>query len=520
MRTPLVLTFDCGTQSTRAMLFDREGKLVAIQKEVYEQPYFSLREGWAEQHIDMYWQSLIAASRKLREQNPGLWGNIAAVAVTTIRDVAIPLDKDLQPLRACISWLDKRKAKAGCKDLPAKTRLICAVGKMTDTIDMNMADCKSNWLIENEPELWKNTHKYVQFSAYINYLLTGRLVDSLGSMIGHFPFDYKKKVWLEDTHYKAPIFNIPNAMLYELIEPGKLIGEISAYAAGLTGIPEGTPLFSAGSDKGCETLGTGAVDNHTASLSFGTTATVQVTTKKYVEPFMFLPAYPGIYPDSYNPEVQIFRGYWTVKWFLENFAYEECAQAKEQGIPPEKILDQKILDIEPGCNGLFVSPFWGAGLKYPEARGAMIGFSDIHTKYHIYRAIIEGINFALMDGLKRLERKGKMDIRALTISGGGAASDIVCQLTADMFGLPVVRAQTYETSGLGAAICAFVGMGEYSGFDEAIASMVHRSKTFEPNPEITAVYRKIYQNVYKGHYKKLRNIYKTIKTIRTEGNNV
>lgn len=519
MNSPLVLTFDCGTQSTRAMLFDKEGELVAIQKEVYAQPYFSLKEGWAEQHIDMYWDSLKSASTKLKAAYPEYYKRIEAVAITTIRDVAIPLDKDLQPLRAAISWLDKRKAKAGYKDLPARTRFVCALGKMRDTIDMNMADCKSNWLIENEPELWKNTYKYVQFSTYLTYLLTGNLIDSLGSMIGHFPFDYKKKEWLEDTHYKSPIFNIPKAMLYDFVEPAQKLGTITEYASELTGIPQGTPVISAGSDKGCETVGTGAVDNHTASLSFGTTATVQVTTQKYVEPFMFLPAYPGIYPGSYNPEVQIFRGYWTVKWFLDNFAYEECKQAEAQGIAPEKILDAKILDIEPGSNGLVVSPFWGAGLKYPEARGAIIGFNDIHTKYHIYRAIIEGINFALMDGLKRLERKGGMDIRTLTISGGGAASDIVCRLTADMFGLPVTRAQTYETSGLGAAICAFVGLGEYPSFNEAIGAMVHKGAIFQPDLAVTKVYQDIYHNVYKGHYRKIRNIYKAIRTLRKEGNN-
>ena len=514
MSKPLVLTFDCGTQSTRAMLFDAEGRLVAIKKIVYDKPYFSLKEGWAEQHIETYWQSFIQASQALKAAEPALWTDINAVAVTTIRDVAILLDAELQPLRACISWLDKRKAKANCADLPAKTRFVCAIGNMVDTVDMNMADCKSNWIIENEPDLWANTHEYVQFCTYLNYLLTGKLVDSLGSMIGHFPFDYKKKQWMPDTHYKAPIFNIPNAMLYDFVEPGEKIGTITAYAAELTGIPEGTPLISAGSDKGCETLGTGAVDKHTASLSFGTTATVQVTTQKYVEPFSFLPAYPGIYPNSYNPEVQIFRGYWTVKWFLENFAYEECALAKAQGIAPEKILDEKILDIEPGSNGLIVSPFWSAGLKYPEAKGAMIGFSDVHTKYHIYRAILEGINFALMDGLKRLERKGKMDIKTLTISGGGAGSDIVCQLTADMFGIPVKRAQTYETSGLGAAICAFVGLGTYKDFDAAIQNMVHHGTAFEPNGEITKKYHEIYINVYRHHYRKIRSIYKAMKCLK------
>ena len=504
MRKPLVLTFDCGTQSTRAMLFNDKGDLVAKEKVKYKEPYFSLKEGYAEQHVDFYWKSIQQASLNLKEANKDIWGDIQAVSVTTIRDVAIPLDKELKPLRPCILWLDKRKAKKGVKDLSLMTRIICAIGSMTDTMEKNIKDCKSNWIAENEPELWKNTYKYVQFSAYVNYLLSGVLVDSVGSMIGHFPFDYKNKVWMKENNFKAAVFGIPESMLYDMIEPGKVIGSITKEASELTGLPEGIPLISAGSDKGCETLGTGAIDNHTASLSFGTTATVQVTTEKYVEPFAFLPAYPSVYPNRYNPEVQIFRGYWTITWFLEQFAAQEMEQAKKEGTFAEKILDKTINEIEPGSNGLIVSPFWGAGLKYPEARGAMIGFTDIHTKYHIYKAIMEGINFALMDGLNRLERKGKMDIRTLTISGGGAGSDDVCQLTADMFGLPVVRAQTYETSGLGAAICGFVGLGHYSNFDNAISKMVHHKEHFIPNLENTKIYEDIYKNIYKRHYFKLR----------------
>ena len=109
-----------------------------------------------------------------------------------------------------------------------------------------------------------------------------------------------------------------------------------------------------------------------------------------------------------------------------------------------------------------------------------------------------------------------MDIRTLTISGGGAGSDDVCQLTADMFGLPVVRAQTYETSGLGAAICGFVGLGHYSNFDNAISKMVHHKEHFIPNLENTKIYEDIYKNIYKRHYFKLRKTYKTIKKMRKQ----
>lgn len=114
----------------------------------------------------------------------------------------------------------------------------------------------------------------------------------------------------------------------------------------------------------------------------------------------------------------------------------------------------------------------------PVAKGAVIGFSDVHTRIHIYRAIIEGINFALMDGLKLLEKQSGHKFLEIYVGGGGAQSDEICQITADMFGLPVIRTQTFEVSGIGSAIAAFVGMGEFTDYEEAVGSMVFKKISF------------------------------------------
>ncbi len=104
----------------------------------------------------------------------------------------------------------------------------------------------------------------------------------------------------------------------------------------------------------------------------------------------------------------------------------------------------------------------------PDAKGSIIGFGDIHTRVHIYRAIIEGINYGLIDGMEKIEAKSKTRINRIMVSGGGSQSDAICQITADMFNRPVYRGQTYEASGLGAAINGFVGMGVFSSYREAV----------------------------------------------------
>lgn len=155
-----------------------------------------------------------------------------------------------------------------------------------------------------------------------------------------------------------------------------------------------------------------------------------------------------------------------------------------------------------------LQPYWTPELMLKDARGAIIGFNDSHTRLHIYRAIIEGINFALMDGMERIEHKTKTPISRVIVAGGGSQSNEICQITADMFGKPVCRVQTHETSGLGAAILGFMGIGEYPSLQDAVANMVRHKDTFLPDMQKSNVYHQLYKEVYKNMYPALKNLYK------------
>ena len=315
--------------------------------------------------------------------------------------------------------------------------------------------------------------------------------------------------WPEQSQVQGmPLKDLINRMNEGFVEPGTVLGKVTAEASRETGIPEGLPVVAAGSDKGCETVGTGAIYNDVASISFGTTATIQLTTEEYVEPEKFLPAYPAVYPGKYNPETIVYRGYWMLRWFLDEFARRQGEELTE------KDFDKMLPEIPAGSDGLTVEPYWSPSLKRAEALGAILGFRERHTVFHIYRAIIEGINFALLEGLKCMEKRAKTKVERVTVSGGGAQSDEVCQITADMFGVPVFRVQTYETSGLGAAICTFVGLGVYPDYDAAIHNMVKISKVFKPSKEIAARYARIYNKVYAPAYGRVKPIYKRIKKLK------
>ena len=184
----------------------------------------------------------------------------------------------------------------------------------------------------------------------------------------------------------------------------------------------------------------------------------------------------------------------------------------------EKTLDKQLDTVPPCCEGLFVVPLWGAALNRPEGKGAMVGFSESHTAIHVYRAIIEGINFELYKGMLSLEKKSGTKIQKIMVSGGGSQSDEVCQMTANLFGRPVVRVQTYETSGLGAAMCAFAELGVYKDCDEAVKNMVRETDKFIPDPKAHKIYSDFYNKVYKKSYKRLQPTLFSIKSINKEDN--
>lgn len=507
-----VLTIDCGTQSVRAIIFDIEGNLCDIEKIPFD-PYFSIKPGFAEQYVGVFWENTCKACKALKERQRSKWDKIIGMSVTTQRDTVINIDKKGNILRPAIIWCDQRMAK--CKEpLPIGAKLVLAASGMTESMDEVRKKSKANWIIENEEEIWGKTHKYLLLSGYFTYKLTGNLCDSKASQIGHIPFHYKKRNWANKNNIlRWNLFGVDRERLPNLIEPGQILGTVTRKAAEDTGIREGLPVVASGSDKGCETLGNGCLDLNSVSISFGTSATVQTTSKRYFEPIRFMPAYPAVMPGRFNPEIGVFRGYWMISWFKKEFCTDEVFRAIEKNMSTEEFLNYQLLKIPPGSNGLILQPYWGAGLRIPEAKGSVIGFGDVHTKYHLYRSIVEGINFALYEGIEKIEKRSKNKVKNVIASGGGAQSDVICQIASDMFNLPVNTVQTYETSGLGAAISTFVGLGVYSDYESAVRNMVKYNRSFNPNTANAQIYKELYNKVYKKMYNSLRDIYKDLKKI-------
>lgn len=514
MDKPYVLSLDVGTQSVRAIVFDYQGKMVDMKKIVYDPPYHSPRPGLAEQSVSYYWESLCLACKGLWQKGKVTSGQIAGVAVTSQRGTVVNLDEDRKPLREAILWLDQRRA-TNLPKLKLLWQTVFKLAGLNKTVQHFQAEAEINWILENEPEIWDRTAHYLLLSGYINYKLTGKPIDSVASQVGYLPFDYKQQRWEKDAGWKWDAVRVKKDSLPELTSSGSQMGCITELSADDTGLFVGTPVIAAASDKACEIAGAGCLTGNHGCVGYGTTATISINSQTYLEPIFLAPAYPSAKPGYFNPEVQIYRGFWMVTWFKEQFAKMEQDIAVEKGVDPEWILEQLAAHVPPGSLGLTLQPYWTPGVRFPglEAKGSIIGFGSAHKKEHMYRAILEGLAYGLREGKEQIERKSGIRMNKITITGGGSKSDLMMQISADIFNVPTVRPSESETSGLGAAILAAVGAGVYADYDEAVRQMTCEGKTFYPIKENVDIYDRLYKEVYRQMYPKLKNIFKSIRDI-------
>ncbi len=511
--TDQILAVDVGTQSVRALVFDATGLLVAGARIPIE-PYVSPQPGWAEQDAELYWRTLGEACRRVLADPAVRRDAISGMAITTQRSTVVVTDELGRPLRPAIVWLDQRRT-AGLPFVGGATGLAFRALGLRDTVGGFMADCEANWLRANEPNTWGAIRHYLLLSGFLTQRLTGRFVDSTASQVGFLPFDFKRQAWADDGDWKWFAAPIERAWLPELVPPTGRLGSLTATAALATGLRAGLPVIAAAADKACEVLGSGALTPETASLSYGTTATINTTTARYIEPIRYVPPYPAAIPGSYTMEIQVYRGYWMVEWFKREFGHREVAQAAADGIEPEALFDDLVQSVPAGSMGLTLQPYWSPGVRIPgpEAKGAIIGFGDVHTRAHVYRAIIEGLAYALRDGAERTAKRTGVPLTSLRIAGGGSQSPSAVQLTADVFGLPVGRAHTHEASGLGAAVDAAVGLGLHRDVPTAAGAMVHVGEVRDPDPATHALYDELYRGVYRRMYRQLQPLYKEIRRI-------
>jgi sugar (pentulose or hexulose) kinase len=514
MARDLLLSIDVGTQSVRAVVFDRSGAMLARAQTVLTPSFHAPQPGWAEQDAAVYWHAVQRSCLRLWADHAMRPERIAALALTTQRGTVVCADAEGTPLRPAIVWPDQRLCSAPPALGPLWSTLFRAAGAH-ELLQQLQRQAEANWLAQHEAALWQRCERFVLLSAWLNHRLVGDWVDSAASQVGYLPFDYRRQQWARPADWKWRALAVRPGQLPRLVMPGTLLGALGDDAAALLGLPRGVPVVAAAADKACEVLGCGALDPDTAHLSFGTAASINTTQPRYVEVQRLLPAYPAALPGAFNTEVHIQRGFWLVSWFKREFGQAEQALAMERGVDAELLFEDLLTAAPAGSMGLVLQPFWSPGLRDPgpEAKGAVIGFGDVHTRAHLYRAIIEGLVYGLRAGREQIEARLRRRVCRLVVSGGGAQSDGAMQIAADVFALPAERPEVAEASALGAAMLSAKAIGWFADARTAAQAMAQPARVFAPQAAAVRTYDALYREVYRPLYGRLQPLYRRIRRI-------
>lgn len=454
-----VVAIDNGSQSTKVLVVDEHGAVKASAR-VGLRPYETPAPGHVVHPGDDVWDSIAAATRVALDRFDGDHASIVGVGLCTIRFCRALLRADGSLAEPLLSWMDDR------------------VGRPFDGAP--------------------GVERLSTSSGYVAHRLTGEFRDAAANFQGVWPIDQRTWRWSDDpAAYETT--GMPRGMLPELVEPGGLLGTVTTDAAQATGLPVALPVYATANDKAVEALGAGLAHDDELLLSLGT----------YISSMTIAPgpdsgtAYWtnfGSRPGQYLAESEgIRRGMWTVSWFRSLLTESPPTGPAADTSPVvasqddlyalEAELSRAAASLPMGSDGVTVVLDWLATADEPTRRGAIVGFSGSQGRAHIHRAILEGIAFTMADHAEAMAAELGRSFSSLLVTGGGAHSDLMLQLAADAFGLPVRRSRVDDAAGIGAAVCAAVGAGLHPSWDAAVARMVGVLPAAEPGGEAPAAAR-------------------------------
>jgi len=449
-----LIGIDNGSQSTKVTVFDERGRAVAAGRQPLR-PYHAPEPGVVEHPGDDLWESVGAAARAAMAAFPGDPGEIAGVGLCTIRFCRAVLRADGSLAQPVLSWMDERLSRP---------------------YEHTAADAR-----------WVTTS-----SGHIGQRMTGRFRDTAANCAGTWPLDPVTWDWSDDPDVLAR-GGIPREMLFELVLPGEVLGTVTPDAARHTGIPEGLPVVATANDKAVEALGCGLPDDEgTLLVSLGTYVAAMSSGRRHVPGAAdFWTNYASV-PHTYLHEsFGVRRGMWTVSWLRDLLGEEAESAARAAGRTAEEHLNHEAAAVPAGSEGLLTVLDWLAPTEAPFRKGTMLGFDGRHGRHHMYRSILEGLALTLHETSERMAGELDRSWQRLLISGGGAESDLMMRIFADVFGLPARRAEITGGAGLGAAICAAVGTGVHPSFEEARAAMVRPGAEFAPDADHHRLYARL-----------------------------
>src|SRR5512134_863228 len=486
--SPLVVGLDSSTTACKAIIWDCRGE--AIAKGYSSLALLTPQPAWHEQPAESWWASMTQAIRQAVSQVDK--SRLKALCIAHQRETFVPLDEHDRPLTNGIVWMDERARELlpSLEQTLGQDKFHRLTGKR---LSVNLTIAKIAWLKEHRPDVFAQTRKYLDVHAFLIHRLTGSYRTGWGSADPTGLFDIQNNCWAESLLDQV---DIRLDQLPEVYPPGTIIGSLTPTAAEACGLPVGLPVVAGIGDGQASGLGVNITSPGDAYLSLGTS----VISGTFSDRYIFDPAFrtmTGGVPGSYLLETVQLGGGYTLAWFMEKIA----GQPGQDLADLQNFYDQAASAVPPGSAGLVVVPYWNSVLgPYwdPFASGIIVGWRGYHRLPHLYRAILEGVAFEQYLGTLGVEKALGQPVKRYIAMGGGAESDLWCQIIADITGKPVFRATTTEAAALGAGILAMTAVGCYSNARAAAQEMTHiLPQPIEPSPARHAFYNRLFEEVYR-----------------------
>lgn len=494
---------DIGTQGTKCVVTTLAGQVIgsAFQEYAVEQPRPSWAEQWPQVWEEAVYQTVKAAIERARIPPH----EVAGICTSGLYGGAgIPVDRNFEPLRPCIIWMDRR-AIAEVQWIEETVDLDELFERTGNYVDTYFGYTKILWIKRNEPHIWKRVQKFIPPTSYIALKLTGRLAidySSAGNLGGIFNIHELK--WSEQL---CDALGIPIEMMVEKIVPStEVVGEVTAEASRKCGLAPGTPVIAGGVDAPMATLSAGAIEpgDNVAMMGTSTCWGVVHQGKAFSKKLVSM-------PNVINPteEVYTWGGSATsgalIRWFCDHFGNSEVEAARRLDLDPYQLFDMQAQKIPAGSNGLVVLPYFmgeRAPLWDPDARGTVLGLTLYHTKAHLFRALTESAAYSLRQSIEIGETIGLHLKDECCVVGGVSRADFWTQILADVTGRKMLIPSGGVGAPLGDALLVGIGTGLIPDH-RVIKDWIRIERVNTPNLSI--------HRLYSAYYRIYRQLYEEIK---------
>jgi len=517
------ITYDVGTTGVKTCLFEIAEKISLIESAYGGYGLYMTGDGGAEQDPEEWWSAICRTTKSVLEKS-GV-RDIAAVSFCSQMQCLVLVDKDGNPVRRAMSYMDNRAYRQFAKGMAhgitingLNARKLFSSLAITKAVAASVKDpvWKYKWVQENEPDNFARVYKWLDAKEYLISRFTDTYVMTEGSAYATLLYDTRPG----RRGFSKPLcrmLGVDSAHLPDIIKSTDQTGTITYDASRELGLAAGTPVYGGGGDAELIGVGIGAVDLGETHVYLGTSGWVStVTDRQLVDTTSMIAAIVGPQEGRYHYFAEMETAGKCLEWVRDHLALDEIGVYLEKKNVTESLesmylslydyLCEVVCSVPAGSQGVIFTP-WLHGNRCPfedaNARGVFFNIGIDTGKSVLIRAVIEGICYHIRSMMEAQEKR-IITSETIMAAGGGATSPVICQILADVLGRRVATLPHPQNAGAyGAAILIAVGMGRIPSIERA-KSLLPGYTIFAPNPEHKAIYDKnyrVFQSLYQNNKK-------------------